>query len=113
MREYKRYAKKGDYKPVYGAFCLNLVTAIIDEYKRSPKRLKTIFLNSKHWDLFVEDLKKIDDNYRADALAGVEIEGCDVTVKKGSKLQVKEFVYEFYSDKEIKSMINPSLISLN
>lgn len=97
-RDFKRHAKKGDYMPVKGCHCLNLVTAVIDHYKRQPppNRLKTIFLDQKHWKLFVNDLKSIDNNYPINANDGVQIEGCDVTVKRGSMFQDREMKYEFY-----------------
>ena len=46
-----RFAQKGDYMPVADASCLNLVTAVIDYYKRQPPphRLKTIYLDHTHW----------------------------------------------------------------
>jgi hypothetical protein len=97
-KDFKRYAMKGDYMPVENCHCLNLVTAVIDYYKRQPPpyRLKTILLDSKHWHLFIDDLRRIDKDYPIDAQAGVQLEGCDVTVKKGSKFQTRELVYEFY-----------------
>ena len=109
MRQSKftRYAKKGDYKPVPGANCLNLVTAVIDFYRRQPKRLKTIFLNQAHWNLFVEDLKKLSDEnpgFVVDAIDGVPIENSDVTVKRGSRFQLNEMKYEFYKDIEVKQL---------
>lgn len=97
-RNFKRHAKKGDYMPVKNCHCLNLVTAVIDHYKRQPPpyRLKTIFLNQKHWQLFVADLQRIDANYPINATEGVQIDGCDVTVKKGTMFQDREMKYEFY-----------------
>lgn len=92
----RRFAERGDYKPVAGANCLNLVSAVIDFYKRQPKRLKTIFLDHTHWRLFVEDMKKVDPDYPANAIDGVPIEASDVTVKRGSQFQNKEMQYEFY-----------------
>jgi hypothetical protein len=97
----KRHTQKGDYMPIEGANCLNLVTAIIDHYKRQPKRLKTIFLNATHWRMFVEDMKKVDDSYPANAIDGVPIADSDVTVKRGSTLQLKEFQYDFYTPAEL------------
>ncbi len=101
----KRYAKKGDYKPVPGANCLNLVTAVIDYYKRKPPpyRLKTILLDHTHWRLFTEDIKKVDDSFVPDAIEGVEIAASDVTVKRGSQFQQKEMQYEFYPASSKKS----------
>ena len=94
----KRYADKGDYMPVDKCPTINIVTAVIDFYKRQPEpfRLKTIALNPTHWRMFVEEMKHIDDTYEPNAVLGVPIEGSDVSVKRGSSLQVKELVYEFY-----------------
>jgi len=97
----RRYANAGDYQPIPGCHCLNLVTAVIDYYKRQPppKRLKTISLNQKHWNLFVEDLKKLEslnEGFAVNAEQGVPIEDSDVTVKRGGMFQVKEMKYEFY-----------------
>src|SRR5580692_2702291 len=98
----RRYANAGDYQPIAGCHCLNLVTAVIDFYKRQPppKRLKTIWLNQKHWYLFVEDLKRLEDlneGFTVNADQGVPIENSDVTVKRGSMFQLKEIKYEFYT----------------
>jgi len=104
-KKMQRYAQAGDFKPVVGAHCLNLVTAVIDFYRRQLKRLKTIYLDGTHWKMFIEDLKKLsDDNpgFVIDATAGVPIENSDVTVKRGSRFQEKEMKYEFYDDVEIK-----------
>lgn len=105
-KNFTRFAKMGDYKPVPGANCLNLVTAVIDFYKRQPppRRLQTIFLNHTHWRIFVEDLKLLDDSYIAEAVAGVPIADSDVTVKRGSQFQTKEMLYEFYP---MPSPVNP------
>jgi len=94
----KRYAEKGDYMPVAGANCLNLVTAVIDYYKRQPPpyRLRTIYLDHTHWNLFTEDMKKVDDTYIPNATEGVPIAASDVTVKRGSRFQQKEMKYKFY-----------------
>lgn len=105
--EFRRHAKLGDYQPLLGCHCLNIVTAVIDYYKRmpAPYRLKTIFLNAKHWKLFSEDLKRLQENKELadmnkgceiNAAEGVQFDGCDVTVKLGGKFQQKEMKYEFY-----------------
>lgn len=103
----RRFANTGDYMPIENAYCLNLVTAVIDFYKRQPKRLKTIFLDHQHWKLFIEDLKKCsEDNpgFVPNALEGVPIADSDVTVKRGSQFQKKEMQYEFYKDAELKQI---------
>lgn len=102
---FHRYCEAGDFMPVPECHCLNMVTAVIDFYKRQPKRLKTIFLDHTHWRLFTEDMKRVDDSYAPNALVGVPIEGSDVTVKRGSQFQNKEMQYEFYSTAEIKKII--------
>jgi len=93
-----RFAQKGDYMPVADASCLNLVTAVIDYYKRQPPphRLKTIYLDHTHWNLFIEDMKKVDDTYIPDAIDGIPIAHSDVTIRRGSMFQQKEMKYEFY-----------------
>ena len=98
--------------PIPGCHCLNLVTAVIDFYKRQPppKRLKTIKLDAKHWTLFVEDLKRLNlydpeleeknKDCEIHAMKGVQLEGWDGFIKKGSMFQKKEMEYEFYESKE-------------
>ena len=100
-KNFNRYAQKGDFMPVKGCHCLNMVSAVIDFYRRQPKRLKTIFLDHTHWNLFVEDLKRVDETYKASAVDGVPIENSDVTVKRGDRFQNKEMKYEFYTAMEL------------
>jgi hypothetical protein len=95
MSNYTRHAKTGDYKPQRNSPCLNLCTAIIDEYKRSPKRLKTIYLDSKHFRMINNELSKLlGAEYKA--VDRIEFDGCDVGIEYGGKLQLKAIRYEFY-----------------
>lgn len=95
-RKFTRYAKKGDYMPVDGCHTMNLLTAIIDYYKRQPKRLKTILLNDDNWRRFAEDCKRIDESYDVNPTVGVPIADSDVTIMRGSNYMIKEMEYEFY-----------------
>lgn len=100
-RQFVRHSKKGDYMPVPDCPTMNLLTAIIDDYKRSPKRLKTIFLSRSEWRRFVDDCKRIDESYPVDAVRGVPIDNSDVTIKCGS-VMLDSMRYEFYTDIELK-----------
>ena len=89
-----RHSKRGDYKPVPNAPCLNMVTMVIDEYKRSKKRLQTIYLDLRHWQMLNEELKRLlkDDYVPTDK---IEFEGCDVDIQLG-RLNRKAMSYKFY-----------------
>lgn len=112
MRNFTRHSKAGDYKPIPNCHCLNMVTAVIDFYKRNPKRLKVIFLNHRHWTIFIDDLKRVmemtggNDGFKIDAQQGVPIEGSDVVIKRGSQFQTKEMHYEFYNKVELKGIVH-------
>ena len=92
-----RHAKKGDYMPV-GNIAMDMVTACIDHYKRSPKRLKIIYLNHSYWVRFKNYVLRNDPEYVIPD-SGVEIEGCDVTVRRGHGLQVEPMMFDFYEKK--------------
>lgn len=102
----RRHAQKGDYKPVVGCPCINMISMTIDVYKRQPPpcRLKEIYLNQTHWRMFVEEMKLIDPTYEPRAVEGVPIEHSDVTVKKGLSIQKKAMKYEFYDIVELARM---------
>jgi hypothetical protein len=73
-----------------------MVTAIIDDYKRSTKRLQTIHLDRYHWRMINEELKKLlgSDYEMRDR---IEFEGCDVGIQL-SVLQAVPIRYEFMKD---------------
>ncbi len=93
-RQFQRYAKKGDYMPVEGAPCLNMLTAVIDFYKRQPRRLEKIYLDAQHWGMLNEELKRLlGENYeRRDS---IEFDGCDVAIERNSLLTNRPIVYKF------------------
>jgi hypothetical protein len=97
MANFTRHAKRGDYQPVPNSPCLNMVTAIIDDYKRSPKRLQTINLDKSHWRMINDELKKLlgSDYEMRDV---IELEGCDVGIQFGGSLQSVPIRYEFMKD---------------
>jgi hypothetical protein len=74
-----------------------MVTAIIDDYKRSPKRLQTINLDKSHWRMINDELKKLlgSDYEMRDV---IELEGCDVGIQFGGSLQSVPIRYEFMKD---------------
>jgi hypothetical protein len=96
MSNFVRHSKRGDYQPVPNSPCLNMVTAIIDDYKRSPKRLQTIHLDKSHWRMINDELKKLlgSDYELRDR---IEFEGCDVGIQL-SALQAVPIRYEFMKD---------------
>jgi hypothetical protein len=97
MANFTRHSKRGDYQPVPNSPCLNMVTAIIDDYKRSPKRLQTIILDKSHWRMINDELKKLlgSDYEMRDV---IELEGCDVGIQFGGSLQAVPIRYEFVKD---------------
>jgi hypothetical protein len=116
----KELFKKGDYKLGNNTPCLNIVLRTIDYYKTQPEpyRLKTILLNREHWLMFAEEMKllqELPENHgcEIDAEKGIQIEGCDVTVKRGSMFQDKELKYEFYPSTRKVLRPNHKQISLN
>jgi hypothetical protein len=96
MANFTRHAKRGDFKPIPNSPCLNMVTAIIDDYKRSTKRLQTIHLDRSHWRMINDELKKLlgADYEMRDR---IELEGCDVGIQL-SELQAVPIRYEFMKD---------------
>ena len=96
MANFTRHAKRGDFKPIHNSPCLNMVTAIIDDYKRSPKRLQTIHLDRSHWRMINDELKRLlgSDYEMRDV---IELEGCDVGIQLGA-LQAVPIRYEFMKD---------------
>jgi len=96
MGNFTRHAKRGDFQPVPNSPCLNMVTAIIDDYKRSTKRLETIHLDRSHWRMINDELKKLlgADYEMRDR---IELEGCDVGIQL-SALQAVPIRYEFMKD---------------
>ena len=99
MSNFTRYAKKGDYKPVENAPCLNMLTAIIDFYKREPKRLEKIYLDASHWGMLNEELKRIlGDNYeRRDVIS---FDGCDVDIEQRGVLGTAPISYKFKTNEK-------------
>ena len=91
---FTRFAQKGDYRPGEGAPCLNMLTAVIDFYKRQPKRLETIYLDKTHWAMLNDELKRLlgEDYERRDS---IEVEGCDVAIQQSSVFTRKPITYKF------------------
>lgn len=102
-----RYTEIGDYMPIEGANIINVLTHIIDFYRRERRRLKSILLQPMNWNKFVDELRKIDPTYEVNHQEGVQFDGCDVTIKRGSNFQVKEIQYEFYTNEELIKIMQP------
>lgn len=100
MPNFTRYAKKGDFKPVPNCACMNMVTAVIDYYKRQPKRLQTIYLNGTHWRLLNNELSRLlGKDYEPRDV--IEFEGCEVKIMKSSLLQSQPMRYQFADYRDI------------
>lgn len=91
---FTRFAKRGDFRPVENAPCLNMLTAVIDFYKRQPKRLEFIYLDKTHWRMLNDELKRLlgEDYERRDS---IDFEGCDVSIQQSSVFTRLPITYKF------------------